>query len=865
MKAKRCFTVRPRLPEELGPLAGLATNLRWSWDRRTQSLFEQIDPGLWEETRHDPQKLLASVDPSRLDRLSRDADYVTRLTAAASDLEAHGEEPRWFERRVDDDNWPTAGRIAYFSPEFGISEAILQYSGGLGVLAGDHVKAASDLGLPLVAIGLFYRHGYFRQELSVDGWQHERFADVDPHALALEQCDDVKVELDLAGRPAVLQVWRAMVGRVPLYLLDADVAGNDPEVQMVTDRLYGGDVEHRLRQEILLGIGGVRALRALGEPATVFHTNEGHAGFLGLERIRTLVGEEGLSLAEAFEAVRAGSVFTTHTPVPAGIDRFPRELIEKYFAGWAEECGVTMDELMRLGRSQGPQSEDRFNMAVMGMRLARRRNGVSELHGEVSRSMFGELWPGVPPAEVPVTHITNGVHAATWTSPEFSELYESTLGPDWQWDPASWESATELRDDELTAARTSARTRLVQKVRTTMRNRALAAGRSPSELGWVDEALDPNVLTIGFARRMATHKRAGLLLTQPDRLRALLARTDSPVQFVFAGKAHPHDDEGKEMIRRLVAFAHEPELRSRFVFVEDYDMGVARAMVQGCDVWLNTPLRPLEASGTSGMKAVLNGALHCSVLDGWWSEAFSPGTGSGSGLPNGWAVSSALAVDDDRRRSELEADSLFELLENQIVPLFTAHDAGGFRHEWLDRMRESLRTLGPMVGAHRMVRDYVEEMYLPAARHARSMSESGFRGARQLAAFRREVATAWPGVRVESVDAEEGVADLGESRAVRAVVSLGGLEPSQVEVQLVVGHVAQTGEIENPKLVTMACEGPLRGTASGAAGADHQDRFAYSGSVPLALAGRMGVTVRVLPHHDLLATPVEFGRIAWAD
>ncbi|MGI9577587.1 MAG: alpha-glucan family phosphorylase, partial [Microthrixaceae bacterium] len=464
MKAQRSFTVRPRLPEGLRALEDLAANLRWSWDRHTQALFERIDPDLWERCRHDPRKLLASVEPSRLDELGDQQDFVEQLRSTAEELATYSNGPRWFGQfngSMSEASWPDGRSVAYFSPEFGISEAIPQYSGGLGVLAGDHVKAASDLGVPLVAIGLFYRHGYFRQELSVDGWQHERFADLDPHALALEHCENVRVELELAGRPAVLQVWRAMVGRVPLFLLDADVADNEPEIQLVTDRLYGGDVEHRLRQEILLGIGGVRALRALGESPLVFHSNEGHAGFLGLELIRSLVTDDGLTLAEAFEAVRSGSVFTTHTPVPAGIDRFPRPLIEKYFSGWAEECGVTIDDLMRLGRSQGPQAEDRFNMAVMGMRLARQRNGVSDLHGQVSRSMFSELWPGVPHPEVPVAHITNGVHGDTWTSPEFSALYESALGRRWQWDPDSWASVDSLDDAEIWSARSNGRARLV--------------------------------------------------------------------------------------------------------------------------------------------------------------------------------------------------------------------------------------------------------------------------------------------------------------------------------------------------------------------------------------------------------------------
>jgi len=862
MKAQRSFTVRPRLPDELAALARLASNLRWSWDLHTQELFEQIDPALWAESRHDPRRLLAAVAPQRLAELAGDSSFRERLGGVDAELDSYLQRPRWFHRQLADDGdlsdspagtWPEDTKVAYFSPEFGISEAIPQYSGGLGVLAGDHVKASSDLGVPLVAVGLFYRHGYFRQELSVDGWQQEHYVDLDPHALALEPCVDVRVEVELAGRTASLQVWRATIGRVPLYLLDADVPENPPELQLVTDRLYGGDVEHRLRQEIVLGIGGVRALEALGEPASVFHTNEGHAGFLGLERVRALMSEQDLTFAEAFEGVRAGSVFTTHTPVPAGIDRFPRELIEKYFSSWAQECGVTIEDLMRLGRRPGPDAEDRFNMAVMGMRLARHRNGVSELHGSVSRTMFSELWPGVPQREVPVGHITNGVHGNTWVSPEFSRLFESAMGRQWQWDPYAWDGVDSIPDSELDQARRSGRERLIATVRGAIRETALAAGRSPSDLEWVSSALDPDVLTICFARRMATHKRAALLLSQPDRLRALLSDPDLPVQFVFAGKAHPQDDRGKEMIRQLVAFSHEPGHRHRFVFVEDYDMAIARSMVQGADVWLNTPLRPLEASGTSGMKAVLNGALHCSVLDGWWAECFSPGSDDGGGLPNGWAISSAPESEDEERRSELEGDSLFELLENQVIPMFARRDPAGLRTDWLARVRESLRTLGPQVGAHRMVRDYVTDEYLPAAHRSASAGADDWKAARELAAFRARVARAWPAVRVDDVRTDEGVADLGGARAVEAVVSLGELTPQEAQVQLVTGHVGPTGELEHPVIVTMSCaEPPVDGL------------YRYTGEAPLEVAGRMGVTVRVVPDHPLLTDAVEFGRIAWA-
>lgn len=858
MKAQRTFTVRPHLPEPLHGLDRLASNLRWAWDRPTRELFAMIDPTAWDDSAHDPRRVLADVDPGRLEQLATDASFLERLAAAEAALDAYVELPRWFQSAADHSGALT-GAVAYFSPEFGISEAVPQYSGGLGVLAGDHLKAASDLGVPLAAIGLFYRHGYFRQSLTVDGWQQERYPDLDPHAMALELCDDVRVSLDLDGQTLVAQVWKATVGRTPLYLLDADLPENSRELQLVTDRLYGGDVEHRLRQEMLLGIGGVRALTALGLDVQVFHTNEGHAGFLGLERIRMLMENDGLSFPEALEAVRAGAVFTTHTPVPAGIDRFPRELMEKYFHSWAGACGISIDQLMALGHRPDESADEPFNMAVMGMRLAERRNGVSALHGEVSREMFSDLWPGVPVQETPVGSITNGVHGATWVSAEMDAVLSSSVGEDWQWaDSEAWDRVTAVEPDVLWQAHATAKVRMVDHVRERLVQHGMAQGRSASELEWVDTALDPTALTICFARRMATYKRAALLLSQPDRLRALLADDERPIQFIFAGKAHPADDQGKELIRQIVAFSHDPAVRHRFLFVEDYDMALARSLVQGADVWLNTPVRPMEASGTSGMKAVLNGALHCSVLDGWWAECFSSGDGSGTADPgpNGWAISSAESIADDSRRIEIEANSLFELLETQIVPLY--HDPGrstgtGGSLAWVDRMVENLRTLGPFVGAHRMVRDYVEGLYLPAAARTRDLAADHHDGARRLAAFRTHLGHTWHQVHVDTVDSDESAADLGARREVTATVALGDLSPDEVDVQLVCGHVAQSGELESPTTTSMTDAGPVD---------DRHRRF--TGTAPLDVAGRMGVTVRVVPRHDLVDTPVELGMVAWA-
>jgi starch phosphorylase len=843
MKALRSFTVRPQLPTALAPLHELAMNLRWSWDDRTRDLFRWVDPDQWEVTGHDPVRLLGLVRRERLVQLSKDPAFTSYLAEVHGDLQRYLDGDRWFQQRAGGEGSTPLRHIAYFSPEFGIAEALPQYSGGLGVLAGDHLKAASGLGIPLTGIGLFYRQGYFRQELNADGWQQERYPILDPHAMALTLVDGARLTVDLAGTPLHAQIWRADVGRIRLYLLDADVEENDVEGRLVTDRLYGGDPqEHRIRQEMLLGIGGVRALDALGEDTQVFHTNEGHAGFLGLERIRRLMTGDGLTFAEAIEAVRSGTVFTTHTPVPAGIDQFTRPLMERYFSAWAQECGVPFDDLMALGHFPGAAKDAPFNMAVMGMRLAGMSNAVAKLHGDTSRRMFQSLWPDVPVDEVPITSVTNGVHANTWTSPEVADLLTRYVLPAWHEAEADdWSRIEDIRDDELWRAREQGRDRLVAFVRARLRASLLNRGMSASDAAWADEALDPRILTIGFARRFATYKRANLLLSQPERLKALLLSPDRPIQLVFAGKAHPHDDQGKEMIRQIIQFSSDPEIRHRMTFVPDYDIAVARTMYQGCDVWLNNPRRPLEACGTSGEKAALNGVLNLSILDGWWDEMFDG--------ENGWAISSAEGYEDLARRDAVEAGSLFDLLERQVVPLYYDRFEGPVPRRWVRRIKSSLRSLGPQVVASRMVRDYVEQLYEPIAGQADALTAGGNERARSLASWKSRVQAGWDGVKIVSVETGAAVTDLGTARKVEAVVELGSLSPDDVAVELLHGTVGPNDEIDAPHRVTMDPGG---------------DGGRYVGEFACETAGRYGFTVRVVPAHTDLTTPLELGQIAWA-
>jgi len=872
VKALRRFTVRAHLPERLAALERLSTNLRWSWDTPTQQLFEAIEPTLWSQCGQDPVALLGAVSPGRLDELALDGGFLNRLDELAAELDDYLSRPLWYQQQKENGKDETAmpNGIAYFSMEFGVAEVLPNYSGGLGILAGDHLKAASDLGLPLIAVGLYYRSGYFRQSLTADGWQHENYPSLDPQGLPLRLLTDdtgapALVELSLPESARLrARVWIAQVGRVPLLLLDSDIPENEHDVRGVTDRLYGGDQEHRMQQEILAGIGGVRAIRAYttihGLPAPeVFHMNEGHAGFLGTERIRELV-DAGLDFDTALTVVRSSTVFTTHTPVPAGIDRFPVDMVQRYFANTAADPdfapesallpGVPLARILALGAEDDP---DKFNMAHMGMRLAQRANGVSLLHGDVSRHMFNELWPGFDAAEVPIGSITNGVHARTWAAPQWLELGRELLGSDSFSDPGVWLRVNEVDPGHLWWIRSQLRALLVEDVRARLRRSWLVRGVSEAELTWISTAFDPNVLTIGFARRVPTYKRLTLMLRDPDRLEKLLLDEDKPIQLIVAGKSHPADDGGKALIQQVVQFADRPEVRHRIAFLPDYDMSMARLLYWGCDVWLNNPLRPLEACGTSGMKSALNGGLNLSIRDGWWDEWFDG--------ENGWAIPSASGVVDEVRRDDLEAAALYDLLEKSVAPKFYERDEYGTPRRWIEMVRHTLQTLGPKVLASRMVRDYTEGYYVPAAQSLRStVSVDGdgrvdFDPARDLADYRRRAYEAWPHIDITDVDST-GLPDtpvLGSKLTLTATVQLAGLRPDEVTVQAVVGRVDTGDALIDPVTVEM----PYTGTA---AGGDH----IFATTTPVPVAGSVGYTVRVLPHHPMLASGAELGLVTLA-
>ncbi len=697
------------LPPQLARLNDLAYNLHWAWKTETTELFRRLDPLRWEETNHNPVATLESLAEGRLQDLAADPLFLADLARAATDLDSYlADSDTWFATTGAKAGTP---QIAYFSMEFGLHESLPIYSGGLGVLAGDHLKSASDLGLPLVAVGLFYHEGYFRQTLDHSGWQSDTNEENTPAHLPILPVEDeggrpVAVEVTILDRQVRIQAWRINVGRITLYLLDTDLPENNEEDRQLTSRLYGGEINVRIRQEIVLGIGGCRLLEALGLAPVAYHMNEGHAAFLILERARRLIAEEGITFAEACARLRPSLVFTTHTPVAAGHDYFSPDLMERHLGTYVEELGIPMRDLLGLGRHNPDDYREYFCMTILALKQAAHANGVSRLHGEVSRQQWRSIWPELDEQEVPIGHVTNGVHLPSFVSAEMAAVYERHLGiapgtaPA---NPATWAPIAQVPDGELWAARNANRVRFLTFIRD--RLAAQEGHAHPAEF-------DPNVLTIGFARRFATYKRAALLLRDPDRLARILDNSKRPVQIIFAGKAHPRDDGGKLLIQRIIQSAESEPFKNRLLFLEGYDIGVARQMVQGVDVWLNNPQRPYEASGTSGMKAAANGALNCSTLDGWWVEAWDEAQERGEEI--GWSIGGTETFDNAEHQAYIDVESLYAILERELIPAFYERGLDGVPYGWTARMKRSIALIAPFFNTGRMVREYTEKFYLSA-------------------------------------------------------------------------------------------------------------------------------------------------------
>ena len=853
MKPIKTFLSIPALPQKLEDLRFIAYNLHWAWNQPALALFRRLDIDLWEKTGHNPVLMLGTIEQSKLEMAAEDEGFLSHMENVYDGLQEYLKgENVWFSKVYEKTNTPL---FAYFSAEFGITESLSIFAGGLGMLAGDHLKSSSDLGLPLVGVGLLYQQGYFSQYLNESGWQQEEYTDNDFHNLPiiLELNPDgspLMVEVVLAKRKVYSQIWRAQVGRIPLYLLDTNLLINAPMDRDITDQLYGGDIEMRIRQEIILGIGGLRALEALGISPTVYHMNEGHSAFLSLERILRIMQANHVPFTVAKEAAGSGLIFTTHTPVAAGHDYFSPALMEKYFKDYSVLLGLSWPEFLSLGRQNPSDENEPYCMTVLALRMASYSNAVSRLHGQISRKMWQPLWPGVPENEIPITHITNGVHFKSWLSREMEQLYERYLGTRWQEEPAEpfvWRHAEQIPPEELWRTHELRRERLVSFVRRRLKSQLEKRGASTNDLAMASEVLNSEVLTIGFARRFATYKRATLILSDPDRLDKILNNPDRPVQIIFSGKAHPQDEPGKELIQKIYTLSRQERFHRRIIFLEGYDTTTARYLVQGCDVWLNTPLRPLEASGTSGMKAAANGVLNLSTLDGWWDEAYHSDLG--------WAIGRGENYDDPNYQWQIEAEALYGLLEQEVVPTFYNRSVDGLPRLWIAKMKRSIQELCHFFNTHRMVGEYTINFYLNALSQHNALNAENLAKSVELAAWKQQIQSNWNQIKVVSIDSGNlSSVQIGKDYTVKAQIYLGVIKPDDVSVELYVGPVDANDEIINATAYRMNSVSKIE-----------DGLFLYEEkNVTNKRSGLHGFTIRVLPHHKNLSNRFLPGLITWA-
>jgi starch phosphorylase len=863
MPSVRSFTVLPALPDSLQGLDLITRNMFWAWNPQFVELFKRIDASLWTACGHNPVKLLGTVSQTRLQALSKSESFLNELKRAGETLRAYLEGPTWYDKVCSQAEKPC---IAYFSAEFGLHECLPIYAGGLGILAGDHLKSASDLGIPLVGVGLMYQKGYFRQYLNMDGWQQEAYIENDLFNMPIdlvrkESGRPLTVSIEYPGRSVQAQIWAVSVGRIKLYLLDTNIAVNSPVDRMITSTLYGGDRELRIRQEILLGIGGHKALTAMGIEPTVCHMNEGHAAFMALERIRQLRGAKNMTFEEAIEATRAGNVFTVHTLVKAGLDEFDVDLMDKYFSSYFPHLGANRKQFLSLGRMLTDDETEPFKMPVLAIKLSGYINGVSKLHGQISRGVWGSLWPGVPSREVPIISITNGIHLRSWLSDEMGTLYSRYLGPNWSdtvFEKSVWDQVDQIPDEELWSAHQRCKDQLIAFARRRLASQMQRRGRCYSELKLAEEVLSPDVLTVGFARRFAAYKRGDLLLKDVQRLIRLLNDPQRPVQFIFAGKAHPKDMGGKEIIRHIVRFASEDTVRRRILFLEDYDIDVARYLVKGVDVWLNNPRRPMEASGTSGMKAAVNGVLNMSTADGWWPEGYVP--------DGGWIIGDSQDYQNADYQDTVEAQAIYSILENEVVPLFYSRGADGLPRAWIQRMRATVRWVAPRFNTHRMLAEYTRRFYNSAAARHRHLGAEAMSRAKAISRWKSEMREAWPRLAVKTVtmnidDGQNGEQlnprqpqlKVGSELSVRALIQLGQISPDNVSVELYHGPTDSWGNIQQGTSIPMAHEQK----------APQDGEHWFTGRMACTATGQHGVAVRILPSHPDQVNPYDLGLILW--
>jgi starch phosphorylase len=841
------YTVKPKLPPVLKPLEEIARNLWLSWNYDAIQLFIRLDYDSWLQSQQSPVRTLGMVSQERLAQAAKDDSYLAALKEVYERFLRYKKGETWYRGSHKD-------VVAYFSMEYGMDASLPIYSGGLGILSGDHMKTSSDMGLPLVGIGLLYRQGYFKQQLNADGFQQESYPENDWYNMPVEKKTGkdglpIKISVDIANHQVSAQIWEVKVGRSSLYLLDTNIDENMQEFRNITAALYGGDKETRMQQEILLGIGGIRALRALGINPAATHMNEGHAAFLGLERIREIMSEKGFSFEEAREIIWPSNIFTTHTPVPAGNERFDISMMEKYFRAWPQILGISWKDFLALGRVNSNDERETFCMTVLALKMAAYANGVAKLHGVVSREMWQGLWPGLPLNEIPIGHVTNGVHPRTWVSGGMIDLLDRYFGPHFEVKPtdlAIWDRMDRISDEELWRTHERRRERLVAFVRERIREQYKRTGAVERRIRQAEDALSPYALTLCFARRFATYKRGNLLLRDPERLLRLVRDNDRPVQLIFAGKAHPHDMPGKELIREIIHFAEKYDVTSRIVFVENYDISVAKYLTSGGDVWLNTPRRPMEASGTSGMKAAMNGVLNCSIMDGWWDEAYTPEVG--------WAIGHGEQYVDEKLQDDIESKALYDLLERDIIPLFYQRGHDGLPREWIKMMKDCMKNIGQSMSSHRMLMNYSNQFYFPALKNYRHFIKDDYAEAKSLAAYFTKLGQSWNSLKIVKVESNaKPVMQRGDMLTVTAHIELGAVSPDEIQVELYHGTVSnQLREITNANRAEMKwlrTEGNIS---------------VYQVRIECMDTGMQGHTVRLLPKHGSLIHPYRSGFIKWA-
>lgn len=838
VKAKS-FVVTPSLPESLQDLSVISENMWWCWNSDAVELFRRLDRDVWEESYHSPKAMLGLVKQERLEELADDTSFISHMKLVKSELDKYMSIPTWFDKTFPEYK---DKKIAYFSTEFAIHESLPIYSGGLGVLSGDHLKSASDMGLPLVGIGLLYRNGYFKQHLSIDGWQIEEykvnhFYSMPMQLLTNDNGEPLSIEISLPRSPRVFaRIWKVQVGRVALYLLDTDFDKNSTEDRTITGELYGGDKEMRIKQEKLLGVGGMKVLELLNIDPSVIHINEGHSAFLLLEKMRMLMKNKGLSFEQAQKVVKSNCVFTTHTPVPAGNEVFSSQLVSTYFESLYKELGLSKEQFLALGRDLKAENFDKdFSMTILALKACGKANGVSRLHATVSRQMWQNVWPELPRKEIPITHITNGIHTNTWISYEFAGLFQRYIGDDWIDEPSDqtlWQRVADIPDAELWRSHERRKERLVSFARNRLKAQLERRGLSKQMISYADEVLDPEALTIGFARRFATYKRGNLIFRNLERIKKILTNKEKPVQIIIAGKAHPKDDKGKEIIKTIVALTSDPDLKYKVVFLEDYDMNVAHYLVQGVDIWLNNPLRPQEASGTSGMKAAVNGAINFSVLDGWWCEGYNG--------ENGWVVGSTDTYNDLEYQNEMESRSIYEMLEKEIVPLFYDRGQDDLPRDWIKKMKLCMQTVGPMFNTNRMIEDYTRKFYIPSMELTEKMKENNYELAKKKTEWQSNIERNWNRVSIISADDNTGskTIKIGDPLKVRVKVNLAGIAPEDVFVQVYAGYLNTKNVLSNETFMNMKMVSK-----------EQDGTYVYELESPTRIVGHCGYTIRIVPQY----------------